>query len=85
MSKCRDCEGFSQHEERECIWCGSPRLSRTTDAVEYASLRMGLVQDTLDDMGPDAIDDGLSYQELWDGMGMMLAEWILKGHAPGPF
>ena len=55
-----------------------PRINiydMSSDAVRYASMRMGLVQDTLDDMGPQAIDDGLSYQELYDGMGTMLSEW----------
>lgn len=47
----------------------------SSDAVEYASQRMTLLQDTLNDMGPDDIAAGRSYQEIWDGIGMMLGDW----------
>lgn len=47
----------------------------SSDAIEYASMRMSLLQDTLDDMSPDAIADGQSFQQIWDGVGMMLGEW----------
>jgi len=51
----------------------------SSDAIGYASQRMGLIQDTLDDMNPSEIDEGRSYQELWDGMGLMLSEWSRAG------
>ncbi len=47
----------------------------SSDPVEYASMRMTLLQDTLDDMRPDAIEAGRSYQEIWDGVGMLVSEW----------
>lgn len=47
----------------------------SSDAVLYASQRMTLLQDTLDEMSPDAIADGRSYQEIWDGVGLMLSDW----------
>lgn len=46
----------------------------TSDAVSYASQRIQLVQETLNEISREAIDEGNSYQEIYDGTLAMLRE-----------
>ena len=46
----------------------------STDAVTYASQRIQLVQETLNNISKEAIEPGRSYQEIYDGAGVMFRE-----------
>lgn len=47
----------------------------SSDAVTYASRQMGLMQDTLVRLAEFKPDAGKSFQEVWEGAGVMLTQW----------
>jgi hypothetical protein len=47
----------------------------SSDPVTYASNAMSLMKNTLDGMADKYPDEGKSYQETWEGVGVMLNLW----------